>query len=62
VQARAEVIVAIPRGLPSDKILDLACLVLSGPEYAQLRQRIETAPARPDDRSYPPALRPGHEP
>jgi len=52
------VIVAIPRGLPCHKILDLACLVLSGPEYAQLRERIEPAPARPGDRGYrgaPPA-------
>ena len=35
------VIVAIPRGLPNHKVLDLACLVLSDPEYAELRQRIQ---------------------
>jgi len=50
-EARAEVIVAIPRGLPCHKILDLACLVLSDPEYAELRQRIQPERAEIESRS-----------
>jgi hypothetical protein len=37
-------IVAIPSELPRREVLDLASLVLSGPEYQQLRHEIEHTP------------------
>jgi hypothetical protein len=40
VETRADVIVAIPRGLPHDEVLDLASLVLTGREYQEFRRRI----------------------
>lgn len=36
-----EVVVAIPAGLPSSVVLDLARLVLSGGEYEQLRSAMQ---------------------
>jgi hypothetical protein len=36
VKSRGDVTVAIPRGVPSSEVLDLASLVLSGGEYQEL--------------------------
>lgn len=38
VKTRADVIVAIPRGLPSHEVLGLACLILNQREYSELRE------------------------
>ena len=43
VETRADVIVAIPRGLPRHEVLDLASLVLTHREYQELRHRIQPA-------------------
>lgn len=44
VQTRTDVIVAVPDSLPGHHVLDLASLVLTDPEYEQLRSAIEPAP------------------
>jgi hypothetical protein len=44
VQTRTDVIVAVPDRLPGRHVLDLASLVLTGPEYEQLRSAIDPAP------------------
>jgi len=43
VKTRADVIVAIPRGVPRHEVLDLASLVLTRREYHELRHRIQQA-------------------
>src|SRR5215469_9126401 len=43
VQTPADVIVAVPSGLPRHDVLGLARLVLSGREYAELRRKIRPA-------------------
>jgi hypothetical protein len=49
VKTRAELIVAIPRGVPRHEVLDLASLVLSGREYQQLCHQIRrAAQSQPD--------------
>jgi hypothetical protein len=40
VQTPADVVVAVPRGLPQHDVLGLARLVLSGREYAELCRKI----------------------
>jgi hypothetical protein len=43
VQTPADVVVAVPCGLPRRDVLGLARLVLSGREYAELRRKIKPA-------------------
>jgi hypothetical protein len=57
VKTRADVIVAIPRGLPHHDVLDLASLVLTGHEYQEFRHRIEPAPGPGPGRGTRPAHR-----
>ena len=44
VTTRTDVIVAIPRAMPSREVLDLASLVLSAQEHQELQRRFECGP------------------